>query len=89
MVNNKQYYFSRGKDGYVIFDSNGYITDAKGFSFIIRTDSQNIDKDLIGKHVDELATMLKNKGANRDVYINFEIQVHIELLKEMLQNLKH
>ena len=89
MVNNKQYRFSRGKDGYVIFDSKGYILEAKGFGSLMWTSSQNIDKDLVGKHVDELAEMLKNNGASRDVYPNFEMQVHVELLKEMLQNSNH
>lgn len=47
--------------------------------------STNIDKDLIGKHVDELSKMLEKYAANREVYYNFEIQVHLELLKQMLK----
>lgn len=85
-ANNQHYRFSREKDGYVIFDSNGYIVEAKGFGSLMWSPSMNIDKDLIGKHVDELAEMLKEYGANREVYSNFEMQVHIELLKEMLKN---
>lgn len=85
-ANNRHYRFSREKDGYVIFDSNGYIVEAKGFGSLMWSTCMNIDKDLIGKHVDELAEMLKEYGANREVYSNFEIQVHIELLKEMLKN---
>lgn len=86
MANNTQYRFSRGKDGYVVFDSNGYIVEAKGFGSLMWSTSLNIDKDLVGKHVDELAEMLKKNGSSRDVYPNFETQVHVELLKWMLQN---
>lgn len=86
MANNTQYRFSRGKDGYVIFDSKGYIVEAKGFGSIMWSSSPNIDKDLVGKHVDELAELLKNYGSSRDVYLNFETQVHVELLKNMLHN---
>ena len=89
MVNNNQYQFSRGKDGYVIFDSKGYIIEAEGFGYLMWTYSQNIDKDLVGKHVDELAEMLKKHGISPDVYLNFEAQVQVELLKEMLQNSYH
>lgn len=86
MENNTQYRFSRGKDGYVTFDSKGYIVEAKGFGSLMWTSSSNIDKDLVGKHVDELAEMLKKNGSSRDVYPNFEMQVHVELLKKLLQN---
>ena len=83
-ANNQHYHrFSREKDGYVTFDSNGYIVEAKGFGSLMWSTSMNIDKDLIGKHVDELAEMLKEYGANPKVYSNFEKQVHIKLLKEI------
>lgn len=87
MENNKQYRFKRGKDGYVIFDSDGYIVEAKGFGSLIWSSYENIDKHLVGKHVDELAQMLKKYGGN-ETYLNFEVQVHLELLKEMLKNAK-
>ena len=86
MANNQNYRFSRGKDGYIIFDSKGYIVEAKGFGSLMWSSSTNIDKGLIGKHVDELADMLKEYGASREVYPNFEMQVHIELLKAMSKN---
>jgi hypothetical protein len=86
MANNKQYKFLRGKDGYVIFDSNGYIVEAKGFGSLMWSSSPNIDKDLVGKHIDELAEMLKKNGADCDVYLNFETQVHVNLLKQMLHS---
>lgn len=83
---NHHYRFTREDgDGYVIFDSNGYIIDAKGFGSLMWS-SMNIDKELIGKHVNELAMMLQKHGANREIYTNFEIQVHIELLKELMEN---
>ncbi len=88
MANNLNYRFSRGEDGedgYVTFDSKGYIIEAKGFGSLM-WNSGTIDEDLIGKHVDELAEMLRKYGASREVYPDFEIKVHLELLKKMLQN---
>lgn len=90
MANNQQQYrFSRGKYGYVTFDSKGYIVEAKGFGSLMCTFSQDIDKDLIGMHVDKLAEMLRINGTSFDVYPNFEIQVHLELLKAILYDLNH
>ena len=89
MANNTQYRYSRGKDGYVVFDSEGYIVEAKGFGSLMWSSSLNIDKDLVGKHVDKLSEMLKKNGASLDVYPNFEMQVHVDLLKQMLQNSNH
>ena len=88
MTSNKQYKFSNSNGYYIIFDANGYILEAKGFNFIMWTSSKNIDKDLIGKHIDDLSDRLKNYSANRDVYYNFEIEVHIPLLKLILEDLK-
>ena len=87
MANNKTYKFNRGEEIYVIFDTNGYVVDAKGFSSLIWTSDINLDKNIIGLHVNELAEMLKKNSANRREYINFELNVHIELLKWMVQNL--
>ncbi len=86
MANNTQYRFTRGEDGYITFDSKGYIIEAKGFGCLMWSTNQNIDKDLVGKHVDELAEMLKKNGINRNVYLDFEANVHVGLLKAMLQN---
>ena len=85
MANNIKYRFTNGENISIAFDSKGYIIEAKGFSFLLWSSNPNIDKSLIGKHVDELSDMLKKKGAYSDVYPNFETQVHIELLK-MIQN---
>ena len=46
--------------------------------------NSNIDKELIGKHVNEVANILKDYAANKEIYYNFEKEVHLELLKEML-----
>ena len=89
MANNSQYRYSRGKDGYVIFDPKGYIVEAKGFGSLMWSSSVDIDKDLVGKHVDELAEMLKKNQAYSNVYLNFETQVHLNLFKQMLQTSNH
>jgi len=84
-----EYRFSRGDDGYITFDSNGYIREAKGFASLMWTSNANIDKELVGKHVEELAEMLKRNGTSRDVYLEFEAKVHLGLLKKIVQNAKH
>lgn len=86
MANNQTHRFSQGKERYVIFDSKGYIVEAKGFGSIMWVPSVNIDKDLIGKHVDELAEMVKEYGVSHEAYLAFETHVHVKLLKEMLKN---
>lgn len=86
MNSKKKYRFSNKKGGYIIFDSKGYILEAKGFGDLIWNPSLNVDKDVVGKHIDELSLMLKNNGIDRNVYLQFEIQVHIKLLKLMLEN---
>ena len=86
MANNTQYRFLRGNDGYITFDSKGYIVEAKGFGCLMWSSNTNIDKELVGKHVDELAKMLEKNGISRDVYLEFEAHVHVGLLKKMLQN---
>ncbi len=79
------YRFVKRKNIYVIFDSDGYVTDAKGFGFLMwfKTNS-DIDKALIGRHVNEVANILKDYAASKEIYYNFEKEVHLELLKEML-----
>ena len=86
MANSTQYRFSRGNDGYITFDLKGYIVEAKGFGGLMWSSNTNIDKELVGKHVDELAKMLEKNGTSRDVYLEFEAHVHVGLLKKMLQN---
>lgn len=88
MANNIKYRFKSGENVSIAFDSKGYIVEAKGFSFLLWSSNPNIDKALVGKHVDELSHMLKKNGTHPDVYPKFETQVHIELLK-MIQNASH
>ena len=89
MNKNKQTYkFSRGEEGHIVFDLNGYVIEAKGFGFLIWSSSLSIDKDIIGKHVDEVAEFLKKNGKSKEEYLKFETYVHLELLKEMLKNSK-
>lgn len=89
MPNTSKYRFSRGEKGYVTFDSKGYIVDAKGFGSLMWSCNPNVDKELVGKHVDELAEMLEKNGTSRNVYLEFEAEVHVGLLKKMLQNTNH
>lgn len=89
MPNTPKYRFSRGEEGYVTFDSNGYVIDAKGFGRLMWSCNPNVDNELVGKHVDELAEMLEKNGTSRNVYLEFEAEVHVGLLKKMLQNAKH
>ena len=86
MANNAKYRFSRGGHEYIAFDSKGYIVEAKGFGCLMWSPYCNIDKELVGKHVDELVDMLKENGSNCNVYLDFEVHVHIPLLKSMLKN---
>ena len=86
MKTNQQYRFSRGNSGYVTFDEKGYVVEAKGFSGLIWTSSLNADKEIVGMHVDELAELLRKQEAIQNLYIEFELRVHIPLLKEMLKN---
>ena len=85
MANSKRYRFSGGNGISIVFDSKGYIVEAKGFGLIIWS-TTNIDKELIGKHIDELAEMLKKNGTSKEAYLNFEAKVHVWLLKKMLKD---
>lgn len=82
-----KYKFSLGKSIYIIFDSNGYVLEAKGFGMLIWSNlsSLELEKDLIGKNIDEIAQLLKENGARQKYYNDFEINVHIPLLKIMLE----
>ena len=59
---NKFQTFSCGR-AKVTFDENGYIVNAKDFSAVMWC-TPNQDEELIGKHIIELAKILKkNRGA--------------------------
>lgn len=83
-----KYRFSQDNGRYISFDTEGYIVEAKGFESLMWGSALNFEEELKGKHVDELAKMLKNNGITPWVYYNFEINVHLELLKSMLKDLK-
>ena len=57
-------------DTKVTFDTNGYIINAKGFTSVMWS-TQNIDEKLIGKHIIELAKLLKIYAANQEIYFSF------------------
>lgn len=71
------------KDISISFDSKGYITEVKGFNFLMWYSN---DTDLIGKHIDELSEILEKNCLSRNIYLEFEAYVHVKVLKEMLQN---
>ena len=54
----------------VTFDENGYIVKAYGFTTIM-WGTLNQDEELMGKHIIELAKILKKYAASREIYINF------------------
>lgn len=84
MANDVNYEFTAGKNICIAFDSNGYVTKAKGFENFICS-SLEFNKDLVGKHIDEVAEILKEKALREKYYNDFEINVHIPLLKIMLE----
>lgn len=86
MANNVNYEFTAGEKICIAFDSNGYVTKAKGFGHLMWStlSSLEVNKDLVGKHIDEVAEILRESGVG-DAYKNFEIHVHIPLLKIILK----
>lgn len=77
------------EDVYISFDLKGYIVEVKGFGNLMWSSNPDIDKDLIGKHIDELSEMLEKNSITREVYLEFESYVHVGLLKEMLQSVNN
>ena len=82
----KKYSFSCGKNIRITFNSDGNVVKVCGFSFILWAPiGLDPDKSLIGKHVDEIADILKKYSTNHKIYENFELSVHIPMLKMLLQ----
>ena len=54
----------------VTFDNNGYVIKAKGFTSVM-WGNPNLDEELIGKHIIEIAKTLKEYTANQRNYIIF------------------
>ena len=71
--------------GHITFDSNGYIVEANGFSSLVWS-LNDIDNYLSGKHVDDLAELIKNQGVSEMAYLKFEAEVHVPLLKDLLKD---
>lgn len=71
----------------VMFDNNGYIIKAKGFMSIMWS-TEKQDEELIGKHISELAQLLKKYAVYKDNYISFLENVVIEFYKNIANNNK-
>ena len=69
----------------VIFDENGYIVKAKNFSAVMWC-APNQDEELIGKHIIELAKILKKSTANRENYISFLENVVLEFYEAQIKD---
>lgn len=76
--------FSCG-DTKVTFDNNGYIVKAKGFTSVMWS-KPNQDEELIGKHIIELAKILKKYTANQENYINFLENVVLKFYERNSKN---
>lgn len=86
MVSSKKYRFSNSIGMYIVFDSNGYVIETKGWGHRVWcVNPDTFDSELIGKHVEEVAELIKEHAVRYEDYINFEIQVHLELLKAILK----
>ena len=72
--------FSCG-DTKVTFDNNGYIVKAKGFISVMWS-TENQVEELIGKHITELAKILKKYAANQENYISFLENVVLKFYEE-------
>ena len=71
----------------VTFDDNGYIVKTKDLSTIMWC-TPNQDDELIGKHIVELAAMLKIYGSG-DVYIGFLENVVLDFYINKVKNRVH
>ena len=69
----------------VTFDENGYIVKAKDFSVVIWC-TPNQDEKLIGKHIIELARILKSNALSRENYISFLENVVLKFYETQLKD---
>mgnify|MGYP004733247605 FL=1 len=65
----------------VTFDNNGYVIKAEGFSLIM-WGTLDLDEKLIGKHIIELARILKKYIARQENYISFLENVVLKFYEE-------
>ena len=69
----------------VTFDDNGYVIKAKDFSVVMWC-TPNQDEELIGKHITELAKILKRAAASRENYISFLENVVLKFYETQAKN---
>ena len=69
----------------VTFDENGYIVKAYGFTTIM-WGTLNQDEELIGKHIIELAKILKRNASSRENYISFLENVVLKFYETQLKD---
>ena len=72
----------------VTFDDNGYIVKAKNFSSIMWC-APNQDEELIGKHIIELAKILKKSVSYRETYITFLENVILKFYETQTKDSTH
>ena len=81
---NKFQKFSCGR-AEVTFDENGYIVNAKDFSFVMWC-TPNQDKELIGKHIIELAKIFKKSALYYNNYVSFLENVLLKFYERQLKD---
>ena len=70
----------------IVVDENGYILKAKGLLGTMWGEL-DLDEGIIGKHIIELAKMLKKYSSNEKIYISFleDVILHFYQGKENLE----
>ena len=81
---NKFQTFSCGR-AKVTFDENGYIVNAKDFSAVMWC-TPNQDEELIGKHIIELAKILKKSASYHENYVSFLENVVLKFYETQAKN---
>jgi len=81
---NKFQTFSCGR-AKVTFDENGYILNAKDFSAVMWC-TPNQDEELIGKHIIELAKILKKSASYYENYVSFLENVVLKFYETQLKD---
>ena len=69
----------------VTFDENGYIVKIKDFSAVMWC-TPNQNEELIGKHIIELAKILKRNTSSRENYISFLENVVLKFYETQLKD---
>lgn len=69
----------------VTFDENGYIVKAKDF-YAVMWSIPNQDEELIGKHILELAKILKKYASYHENYVSFLENVVLKFYETQLKD---